>query len=151
MDCIGWYDGQFESKARASVQWRWSLGWHAKRCARWCATQRRRATGGSTPRSGPSWGRGWGVIGAILEDDKQQRKKQRTRRSGFMSVCDRSTPTRGLHDREGLRAPVHAAPPGDVRAASSGISVPLTQSARSRNIRLISPMSALLNWSLCLT
>jgi hypothetical protein len=35
--------------------------------------------------------------------------------------------------------------------ASSGISVPLRQHARSRNIRLNSRMSPFLNWSLCLT
>src|ERR1700737_3309564 len=34
---------------------------------------------------------------------------------------------------------------------SSGISVPLTQYARSKNIELNSPMSRFLNWSLCLT
>src|ERR1035437_6665328 len=35
--------------------------------------------------------------------------------------------------------------------ASSGISVPLKQYARSRNVRLASPVSRFLNWSLCLT
>src|SRR5256885_3940891 len=35
--------------------------------------------------------------------------------------------------------------------ASNGISVALTQYARSRNIELNSPMSRFLNWSLCLT
>jgi hypothetical protein len=34
---------------------------------------------------------------------------------------------------------------------SRGISVPLTQYARSKNIELNSPMSRFLNWSLCLT
>src|SRR5438132_14006127 len=34
--------------------------------------------------------------------------------------------------------------------ANSGISAPLTQSARSKNIGLTSPMSRFLNWSLCL-
>src|SRR5438445_6963825 len=35
--------------------------------------------------------------------------------------------------------------------ASNGISVALTQYARSRNIELNSPMSRFLNWALCLT
>src|ERR1035437_2214852 len=47
------------------------------------------------------------LLGGAARKGIPETPSRSTRRSGFLNVCDRSTPTRGLHDREGLRAPVH--------------------------------------------
>ena len=66
------------------------------------------------PKLGP-----WqGVIDAILEEDKTAAEEAAAHgQADLRAVASRARLHGRLHDREGLRAPVEAWRPGDVRAA----------------------------------
>ena len=72
------------------------------------------------PVSGPSWGRGWASIDAILEDDKQRPAEAAAHGQADLRAAEgRARLHRRLHDREGLRAQAKLRGAGDVRAADA--------------------------------
>jgi hypothetical protein len=71
------------------------------------------------PIKRPKLGPWLGVIDAILEDDKQRPAKQRHTAKRIFERLRKSTGSRRLHDREGLRAVGDAAAAGDVRSADA--------------------------------
>src|ERR1017187_1856829 len=73
------------------------------------------------PAKRPKLGPWLGVIDAILEEDKINQTCQAAahRQADLRSPAGGARVPGWLHDREGLRAHRHAAPPGDVRSAGA--------------------------------